>query len=167
MLCCVVLCCVVLYQRLTVPMPNPNHSNFGNEPILNLTTDASAGPLVADKVMNRLYFVDNNVAAPFIGYMNMNSTDGTYFTLTTTTGVVSSMIFDVHFKRRRLYWSITGAVGGIDGQIFYTIVDNNPEGVTATVYDLTSTIGQHNLIDPTGIALHYNESKCHCSIAYS
>jgi hypothetical protein len=133
--------------------------NFNNEPILNLTTDASAGPLVADKVKNRLYFVDNNVAAPFIGYMNMNSTDGSYFTLTTTTGVVSALIFDVHFKRRRLYWSITGSTGVADGEIYYTIVDNNAEGVTATVYSLTSTIGQSNLIDPTGIALHYTESE--------
>lgn len=140
--------------------------NHNDGVLVNLTTTSSAGPLVIDKVKNRLYFVDNNVGSPFIGYMVLNNTDwsenapgpiaaGEYITLFSVTGVVSGFTIDTHFKRRRLYWSVPGTTGVADGGIFYTILDE----ATPAAYSLVSTIGQGNVITPTALAIHYIEKK--------
>lgn len=140
--------------------------NHGDGVLVNLTSSDSAGPIAIDKVTNRLYFMDNNVASPFLGYLVLNNTDsnanapgpiaaGEYITVFSVTGVVSGLAIDTHYKRRRLYWSVPGTVGAADGALFYTVLDED----TLTAYSLVNTIGQANLISPTALSIHYLERR--------
>ena len=89
-----------------------------------------------------------------MGYVYLNTTSSTYHTITSVTGVVSCMIFDSYYKSRRLYWSVPGSASAADGNIYYMIVDHD-----FTVYSLLSIVGQNNLVNPTGLAIHYIQRK--------
>ena len=63
---------------------------------------------------------------------------------------MSSLTFDSYYKSRRLYWSVPGLSNAADGNIYYLIVDRD-----STVYSLLSIVGQSNLVNPSGMAIHY------------
>jgi hypothetical protein len=57
--------------------------------------------------------------------------------------------------RVQIYWTVANDIDVADGQIYWAYMDK----ATGTAHTLASTIGQHNVIDPTGIAIHYQETR--------
>eukprot|EP00596_Hydrurales_sp_CCMP1899_P010196 CAMPEP_0119052758 /NCGR_PEP_ID=MMETSP1177-20130426/73946_1 /TAXON_ID=2985 /ORGANISM="Ochromonas sp, Strain CCMP1899" /LENGTH=594 /DNA_ID=CAMNT_0007032425 /DNA_START=1758 /DNA_END=3542 /DNA_ORIENTATION=- len=63
---------------------------------------------------------------------------------------------DLHFGRRRLYWTTPGEYLQADGNIYYADMDQT---LPVTSHSLKAAIGFNNVIDPMGIAIHYYEQK--------
>lgn len=54
--------------------------------------------------------------------------------------------------RPQVYWTVPGVLGSADGGIYWALADElNP-----TVHSLVSSIGQKHVVDPMGIAVHYD-----------
>lgn len=103
---------------------------------INLTSNSSAGPLSLDEAKERMFFVDRNPAAPFIGYAPMLNNPGTNFTVWLPIDYeIFQLAMDAHFKRRRLYWSVPGVSGVADGVIYYASLDDTvpPTPIALTV----------------------------------
>jgi hypothetical protein len=126
------------------------------ETVITLTSNISAGPLLIDKAMDYVYFVDQNPEAPFIGRFeityNVSSDLELYETWLALSEPVVGFTMDAHFApgRRRIYWSHTGLFGLADGKIMYASLDADP----AVAVDITATIGQANVVNPGGMAVH-------------
>ena len=54
-----------------------------------------------------------------------------------------------------MYWTIPGIGFGANGDIYWAYIDN----VSPQAIRLTTTIGQHFLLEPMGLAIHYKELK--------
>ena len=149
--------------------------------LFNLTTSASAGPIVYDAATERLFFVDQNSGAPFIGVASVSPND-TYLWEEATRNddflarqqkdvpykifaylaePVGGMVFDARIAFRRLYWTYTGVVGVGDGRIAYADVDQQ-ESIYPDVHIryLNDQIGDPFWVqDPKGLAVHPMENR--------
>jgi len=105
-----------------------------------------------DQAKDQLLFIDNNPAAVFIGKANLN---GTYEVWLRLKYKVFGFAMDPHFSRRKLYWTSPKANLIADGSLYWVSID----ATTPIAYSLTSVIGQANLIDPMGIAVHMYEQR--------
>lgn len=156
----------------------PEKYQTGRE-LVNLTTAASAGPIAYDAATERLFFVDNNAGAPFIGYVSLKANvttdydygstsfdkypDLTYTVFALLNEPVSGFSFDADITERKLYWTYKGTANQPDGQIAYASVDDaalaNP-GRPVTIGYLATQVGDDAMVvDPMGIAVHPREKR--------
>jgi hypothetical protein len=152
--------------------------------LFNLSTDTSAGPLAYDAATDRLFFVDNNAANPFIGVFNAgdNSTqDSSYFTHRNSNNFdndknnnlkdsfeifavlpaqVNGFCFDNSIGERRIYWTQQNTLNAKDGGIYYVLADDTHR--PAHIYRQMDRFGDYDnshLVDPQGIAVHPVEKR--------
>lgn len=112
--------------------------------VANLTSNSSAGPMVLDLAKNRIFYIDADPAAPFIGvlYLPVTGSSSSNHSMWLRLGYkVFGLAMDAHFKRRKLYWTYPGNVGRADGGIYWAYMDSNPP----TAYSLVAAIGQVGL----------------------
>jgi hypothetical protein len=129
---------------------------------VNMSSNHSAGPLAIDEAGGYLFFFDVNFAAPFLGKAPLSlmddggSTSATdYIWLSLTYHKIAAMTLDTHWKHRKIYWTVSGDPSVADGAIYWAYMD----ATSPVAHNLATTIGQANVIDPTGIAIHYAEDK--------
>eukprot|EP00981_Chlorochromonas_danica_P011459 scaffold4013_cov192-Ochromonas_danica.AAC.4 len=130
--------------------------------VLNLTSNASAGPLLIDNKEDLLYFIDENPnpRSRFLGYYPINSDDnnGSYhiYLNLSTFGKVYSMAMDPTWWNRKLYFSVPSA-----REIYWVAMKGGNGGTTGSltlndVSRLSDYTGQHFLVSPSGLAVHFN-----------
>jgi hypothetical protein len=107
---------------------------------LNLTSHISAGPIVLDSAKERIFFIDNNPQFRFIGIASQFDISNSNYTIWHSfTTPIYDLALDAHYKRRKLYWTVPGGVGLIDGGIYWAYAD---AGASPVVYSLIAAIGQ-------------------------
>jgi hypothetical protein len=103
-----------------------------------------------------LFFIDKNPAKPFIGRALLSERNGLFDIWLRLNDSVFGLTMDAHFNRRRLYWTAPGLGLVADGVIFWASMDSE---APAPYYTLNAVIGQDFILDPMGIAVHYNEGR--------
>ncbi len=143
-------------------------------PLFDLTTPTSAGPIVYDAATERVFFVDNNAGAPFIGVCSVAANKSTnyhfgytskdhFLPLTYTVFLylnerVQGFTFDPDVTERKLYWTYKGAANQPDGRIAFASVDDVKS--PPTVGYLSTQIGDDSfVVDPMGIAMHPRKKR--------
>eukprot|EP01039_Chlorochromonas_danica_P005160 gene5161-5678_t len=102
--------------------------------VLNLTSNASAGPLLIDNKEDLLYFIDENPnpRSRFLGYYPINSDDnnGSYhiYLNLSTFGKVYSMAMDPTWWNRKLYFSVPSA-----REIYWVAMKGGNGGTTGSL----------------------------------
>lgn len=135
----------------------PDIDETSRQIFINLTSNSSAGPFAIDEPLERMIYVDQNPTSPFIGIAPLYNNDGSNFTVWLSIDYkIFGFTLDAHFKRRRLYWSVPGNIGVADGGIYYASLDST---IPPTVTALLPNVGQDNLVDPHGIAIHYYQNR--------
>mmetsp|Transcript_3943 Transcript_3943/g.6672 ORF Transcript_3943/g.6672 Transcript_3943/m.6672 type:complete len:1204 (-) Transcript_3943:99-3710(-) len=129
------------------------------ETIYNYTTTTAAGALALDRSRDHLYFSANIVAGYFIGrlVLNTNGTADSSSTWLSVTGAIYDLSLDADMHRRKIFWTIPDVDGTTtaNGKIQWEYLD----ATSPSANDLTSTIGQANLVDPLGLAVHHIDEK--------
>lgn len=118
----------------------PDIDESSQKLFLNLTSNSSAGPIVIDATLDRIFYLDQHPVFPFIGIAPLRGGLGEYSVWVSVSYRIYSMTSDAHFKRRTLYWTVPGTLHDDtpDGAIYYASMDEaNP-----TPTELTSVIGQ-------------------------
>lgn len=85
----------------------------------------------------------NPVSVTYVVWLQLNTT-------------IFGFTGDLHFDRRRLYWTTPGNYLQADGNIYYADMDQELPG---RYYSLKAAIGHDNVVDPMGIAIHLMEKK--------
>jgi len=138
--------------------PTPHETNYMGTVLFNLTSNVSAGPIVFDQARERIFFYDANPIAPFIGVAQTNGTinaSDPYQVWIVVPRPVFGFALDARVQRRKLYWTSPGHVLVRDGNIYWANIDD----VYPRVHSLVEVIGRPGLIDPMGIAIHFEKSK--------
>lgn len=126
------------FYWLSDTLRGPKFDESSRTLLLNLSSNASAGPLILDQTKDRLFFVDMNPYNSYIGIAPLRTTDaGNFTTWLSVSYQIFGFAFDAHYKRRNLYWTVPAVYGADDGKIYYANVDSSP-----VVYTLSGTVGQ-------------------------
>ena len=135
------------------------NTSIVKETIYNFTTTTAAGALILDRSRDHLYFSADIVAGYFIGriLLNVNGTADSSSSWLSVTGAIYDLALDANMQRRKIYWSIPDVDGTTtaNGKIQWEYLD----AASPSANDLTATIGQANLVDPMGLAIHYDDLK--------
>lgn len=82
----------------------------GTNEIITLTSSDAAGPIIYDQSKDRIFYANNDPTDYFIGYVSVSfpfdQVVRTSVRYVLTEGEVFSLVFDAHFHRRNIYWSI-------------------------------------------------------------
>ena len=125
--------------------------------VLNLTSNSSAGPILFDKSRNNLFFIDMHPVRPFIGKYSLSLGNGSIYTRWyEIVSTIYGFTMDSRLDKRHLYWTMPGTTQNVDGKIYKVSMDATAPAVPTL---LSSTIGQANVVDPKGIAIHYVTNK--------
>lgn len=122
--------------------------------IITLTSDNAAGPIVYDQSKDQIFFVNNDPNDLFIGFVSVDfPLDGatrTYTKYVVTEGIIQSFVFDAHFHRRNLYWSIP-----TEPAIYMVNADIQLTNANTAIQKFQSSL----IVNPTGISLMITENK--------
>lgn len=103
-----------------------------------------------------IFFIDTHPVRPFIGKYSLSlGNGGAYTRFYEITASIFGFTMDSRLDKRFLYWTIPGATQTADGKIYKVSMDASTPSPTL----LTTTIGQANVIDPKGIAIHFQTNK--------
>jgi hypothetical protein len=141
-------------DRFTYAFPPFIAENAVGVTLLNLTSNSSAGPILFDKSRNNLFFVDMHPVRPFIGKYSL--TLGGDYTRWYVTSTIFGFTMDSRLDKRYVYWTMPGTVRTGDGKIYQLSMDAAASAVPTL---LTTVIGQANVVDPKGIAIHYMTNR--------
>jgi hypothetical protein len=122
--------------------------------VLNMTSNTSAGPLVLDAAKDELIYVDANPRNGFIGKASAFGERNNYtrwYTYPSTSYKVFGLALDIRNRIRKLYWSVPGDAGVVDGDIYWAYIDSTKPIIHSLIGYITST----HLYSPYGLAIHY------------
>lgn len=121
--------------------------------LFHMTSGVSAGPLILDQAKERIFFVDANVASPFVGIATVSSAFdklNPYTIWIRPKCSIFGLAFNANFNQRVLFWTCPGTQKVADGGVYFAYVDDTQGSI-------------HNLgvssPDPMGIAFNYLDSK--------
>lgn len=145
---------IYFFQWKSDTLIGPNIDETTREFFLNLTSNVSAGPLVIDQAKNRMFFVDLNPNASFIGVASLKDKQN-YTVYIPLDYEIFGFTMNADFNSRTLYWSVPGTYSNADGALYYASADET----YPTVYKLLPSIGQNGVVHPHGIAIHYLKNR--------